>query len=165
MKIHLLFTLVLAISGRVGYAQRLSPEVLASAGGVNRTAALSLEWTLGEMLTETATTQTNIYTQGFHQPLLQVNVETELVGSRYSIEVAPNPVTSILTVRIDSQAEDVPLQLRLTNLQGQALFTAPARSRQEIQPIDMSSLPSGVYLLKVQTDGQRLLKSFKIVKN
>ena len=120
---------------------------------------------MGEMLTETATTQTNIYTQGFHQPLLQVNVETELVGSRYSIEVAPNPVTSILTVRIDSQAEDVPLQLRLTNLQGQALFTAPARSRQEIQPIDMSSLPSGVYLLKVQTDGQRLLKSFKIVKN
>ena len=165
MKKRLLFIVATAILGSASYAQRLSPQVLAPAGGIARTATMSLEWTLGEGAIETATTATRIYTQGFHQPILRVEPSAELAGSAYSIEVAPNPVTSTLTVRIDSEAETGFLQLSLTDLLGKAHYSAQAPARQNTRQIDMAGLPAGLYFLQVRSATERLIKSFKIVKN
>ena len=59
---------------RLGLSQRLSPEVLAVGGGIDKNGSLSLEWTLGEAVIETVSLSDRIYTQGFHQPMLVVDV-------------------------------------------------------------------------------------------
>lgn len=62
-------SLVLA-AGALG-AQNVTPEVVASAGETFANEWLSLEWTLGEVMTETYSGSA-VLTQGFHQPELEV---------------------------------------------------------------------------------------------
>ncbi len=66
-----------------GMAQQLSPSVLAASAGTISTQTMVLDWTLGELVVETATSPDRLYTQGFHQPLLQVSEldnQTALAG-------------------------------------------------------------------------------------
>ncbi len=53
-------------------AQTLSPSVIPSAGGYFSAANGSLSWTLGETVTPTLTAGSNMLTQGFQQPEVQV---------------------------------------------------------------------------------------------
>ena len=148
-----------------GVAQRLSPSVLAVSGGTATTQTMTLDWTLGEAVVETSYTPERLYTQGFHQPLLQVSELQNQINpdAGYTITVAPNPVTSYLTVGITAPQED-PLQLRLTDLNGRQytlpILPATTRSTQ----VDMTQFPTGTYLLHINSVDGRLLKSYKIIK-
>lgn len=149
----------------VGIAQRLSPSVLAASGGTARTQTMTLDWTLGESVVETAATSDRLYTQGFHQPMLQVTEQPNLTGSDagYQFTVAPNPVVSYLKIDI-SAPESSPLQLLLTDLLGRQynLPVVPASTRST--QIDMTLFPAGTYLLRIGKADGAPLKSYKIVK-
>jgi len=64
-------------------------------------------------------------------------------------KVYPNPTTGLLQVALPEQANTA--QLRLYNLQGQLVKQQAARSNTEA--IDLSNLPAGMYLLRVQGEG------------
>ncbi|MEM1358204.1 MAG: T9SS type A sorting domain-containing protein [Bacteroidota bacterium] len=64
---RLIYNLALVLSTCALSAQSLTPEVVASAGETFSNGSLTLEWTLGEIMTETYTGDI-ILTQGFHQP-------------------------------------------------------------------------------------------------
>ena len=145
-------------------AQRLSPSVVAVSGGTIRTQTMTLDWTLGESVVETATTSGRVYTQGFHQPMLQVS-EQPLTNSDavYTFTVAPNPVASLLTIGI-AAPDSNPLQLLLTDLQGRQ-YTVPAvPANTTSTQIDMTLFPAGTYLLRIGKADGAPLKSYKIVK-
>lgn len=73
MKIWLLLSLIFI--SRYSDAQSLSPTVVASQGGYFSTPTVSIEWTLGEVMSETFDAQNHFLTQGFHQPnILQPEV-------------------------------------------------------------------------------------------
>jgi hypothetical protein len=57
------------------FAQTLSPSVIASAGNSFSSAQFSLDYTLGETFVTTLSNESNILTQGFHQPQAGVTVE------------------------------------------------------------------------------------------
>ena len=59
-------------------SQQLTPVVLSSNGGVGTSGKLQLEWTLGELAVEGLIGQPRSYTEGFHQPTLQVE-QVEMV--------------------------------------------------------------------------------------
>ena len=62
-------------------AQSLSPQVIATAGGYQTSAAGSLSFTIGETNTQTLTSATHMLTQGFQQPYkLTLNVKAFLQG-------------------------------------------------------------------------------------
>src|ERR1044071_8112875 len=92
----------------ISKAQDLDQNVIASAGGVDKTSKISLEWTLGEFAVETITTAKNLYTQGFHQPILTVKSyystpkaeSSHDILSMYKVSLAPNPVQSFVNVYI-----------------------------------------------------------------
>ena len=148
-----------------GIAQRLSPSVVAVSGGTARTQTMTLDWTVGESVVETATTSTRLYTQGFHQPTLQVSEQPNVTDADagYKFTVAPNPVASYLRVDITAP-ESSPMQLMLTDLRGHQynfpLLPASTTSTQ----IDMTAYPAGTYLLRIGKADGPLLKSYKIVK-
>ncbi|MBO0936048.1 T9SS type A sorting domain-containing protein [Fibrella sp. HMF5335] len=148
-----------------GMAQRISPSVLAAGGGSARTATMSLDWTVGEAVVETATTSTRLYTQGFHQPLLQVSepptLKVEAAG--YSFTIAPNPVATNLTLGI-AAPESSPLKLLLTDMNGRQYSLPIVPANTTSTQIDMTTFPAGIYLLRIgKTDGPQL-KAYKILK-
>lgn len=152
----------------VGMAQQLSPSILAVSGGTARTQTMSLDWTLGESVVETAMVSDRLYTQGFHQPLLQVSEllnQPALTGSDadYNFTVAPNPVASYLTVGITAP-EDSPLQLHLTDLNGRQYNLPIMPSTIKSTQINMTTFPAGTYLLHIRRVDGQVLKSYKIVK-
>lgn len=72
------------------------------------------------------------------------------------LEVAPNPVRDLLTLRAQSE-QSGEYQFRLVSLSGQVLLQNRLgfQSGENVHTIDVSTLPAGVYLLQI-TDGERV---------
>jgi len=150
-----------------GYSQEVAMQVLASAGGYfeNTGAGLSLTWTVGEPAYTTLTSQGIILTQGFQQGNLLGNKVDELVASVSGIRIYPNPVSG-----------EVNIAVALASTKGQATFEiyditgrmvkgmVVAVSGQEPYKLDVSNLPSGIYLLKVTIEKPYTTRVVKLVK-
>ncbi len=162
MKRHVIPLLLGLTLPAMGFAQRLSPSVMATAGGQDKNEQLSLEWTLGESFVETVSLPNRIYTQGFHQPMLRVEDLPQLT-SPYRVRIAPNPVAAILNVAIDAE-EDTKFQLNLTDMTGRTFYTKSAAVQPDPIQVDMKALPAGVYLLQVATQEGQPVKTVKVVK-
>ena len=149
----------------VGMAQRLSPSVVAVSGGTARTPTMTLDWTLGELVVETATTPDRLYTQGFHQPTLQVSEQPGLTGADadYQFTVAPNPVASYLTIGITAP-ESSALALLLTDMNGRQYNLPVVPASTKSTQIDMTLFPAGMYLLRIGKADGPPLKAYKIIK-
>ncbi len=126
MKKTLLMSAFLTLMGWT-YAQTLDPSVIASGGGIHATDHLSLEWTLGEMAVEAIYFEDEMITEGYHQPMLTVSDfdETTMTNTLsypdYQITVNPNPVNSILNVKIETST-DSDVFVSLFNLLGDQQF-------------------------------------------
>ena len=149
-----------------GMAQRLSPSVLAAGGGSARTATMTLDWTVGEAVAGTERTAGQLYTQGFHQPLLQVSEQQNLTSldDEYRFTVAPNPVVALLSVTI-ATPKPMPLQLTLADLTGRSYNLPVIPANTASTQIDMTVYPAGTYLLRIASDGGEPLKTYKIIKS
>lgn len=158
----ILFGLIFSMQG---WAQQLTPSVIASDGGTAKAADISLSWTLGEYAVETIPAGGKLYTQGFHQPLLMAKVlyaANEKVVTGYSVSLAPNPVQSLLNITIDAPTQEN-VQVSLVDLVGRSMLTKQASGKGSMQ-LDMSFYISGVYLLTVKTLSGQLIRSFKVIK-
>lgn len=91
------------------------------------------------------------------QPLLE---EIEIENST-SLQVFPNPVSNRLTVNFESEAvQDI--AITLTNLSGKTVkkITQPAKKGKHQLIINTEDIPSGMYLLQLQTGS---LQTFKVL--
>lgn len=154
---YLISLLILAGATPFLRAQPLTPEVLTAAGESFSTSTLYLDWTLGELMTETYA-GTIVLTQGFHQPgLNQTTSIRPPAVSLGNINVYPNPTRGSLTITRESseawQAAVLDLQGRLLMQQGLSGATSQ---------LDLSHLPAGMYLLRL-SDGQGL-RSVRVEK-
>jgi hypothetical protein len=148
-------------------SQSPNPSVVSSAGGEGKTASTWLTWTVGEPVVTTATAATKIYTQGFNQPVLMVKdrepITVKATVRDLNIGIAPNPVRSMLTVRIVSK-NDFRVEVQLTAADGKSLFNRSYSGKEVTAPINMSGMSSGMYLLSFY-DASGLIKTFEIIKN
>jgi hypothetical protein len=146
-------------------SQQLSPSVLAADGGINKAAGISLEWTLGEITTESLSTTDRLYTQGFHQPVLFAKnfpaADQPVTG--YVITVAPNPVLSILRASIASP-KDEKILLTLIDFTGRKFPVQSANGKFSTVNVNMSGMIAGIYLLEIRNASGKLIKTFKIIK-
>ena len=171
MKKATFFSLLLFCVFLKCFSQDLKQSVIASAGGVDRAGAISLEWTLGEFAVETITAAKNLYTQGFHQPILMVKsfhsppkpeLSTDILSS-YKVLLAPNPVQSFVNVFINSK-ESEKFSLILYDMSGRKILSKLVSGIDLSVRIEMGHLSSGVYLMDVRNDTGKMIKAFKIVK-
>ena len=146
-------------------AQQLSPELVSSAGGSATAAGVVLDWSLGEVAVETVSTATTLYTQGFHQPTLQVvalaRAPDAAPGPLFS--AAPNPVESVLTVFMPANLPEE-VQLSLTDASGRLLTTQLSLPHQAQQQLSLVDLAAGLYFLSVRNKDGKSLQTFKIIK-
>ncbi len=148
-------------------AQSASGQVLATAGGFDHAAHLTLEWTLGELATETLPTGEGILTQGFHQPLLLV-VEREsdsaLTADAPRITVFPNPSRYAVNVRISGPNSEAYTDLELLDNRGRTVARQTRDVRLDTQLLDVSRLPAGVYHLRVVSGDFATAQTFTVIK-
>lgn len=148
-------------------AQVLNPSVFASAGGLDKTPTLSLEWTLGELAVQTLETKNGLYTEGFHQPMLKVEperlVKENELAALYDIQIKPNPVQSFLHVNISSD-QTSEIQLKLMDLNGKTLLRQSLTFPFDFSELEMGAYPAGLYLLQFQQKDGYPIKTFKVSK-
>ncbi len=129
-------------------AQSITPQVLASAGASMRAGNVFVEWTLGEMATETYRTANLVITQGFHQPnLVRVSSQDAHLAN---ISVYPNPTADVAIIY---NPEGKSVEVQLLNMSGQAIYM---RQFNHINhPIDLHNLPAGPYILQLRSGQSR----------
>src|SRR5689334_23092654 len=113
MLLIVLFAFVIALSK----AQSLPASIVSSAGGESIASTGALEWTLGEIMTETFLNNEYL-TQGFHQPatIIITNIET----SENEISIYPNPTRSVLYLKTETNCN---CEIRLYDAQGRQLIS------------------------------------------
>ncbi len=166
--LFLMWGILLLINGNT---QSLKPSVIASDGGVSKLGNISLEWTLGEFAVETISSVKNLYTQGFHQPILAVkkarvsSAQESVIGNadKFKILLAPNPTRSFVHVYITSEKSEVHI-LTLFDLNGKKVLVKQGFGKDYFVRIDMEKLVSGIYLLQLMDKNADIVKSYKIVK-
>ena len=137
------------------FAQKITPTVLSSAGAVMKTGNFSIEWTLGEIATETLKSNNNVLTQGFHQTnLTVVSTNNPFISG---LDVYPNPVEQELI--IDNKSGKI-IAFHVFNITGQCINEQTFNPG--IQTLHMNALPSGTYLLEATVDNQK--QNFTIEK-
>lgn len=171
MKKATFFSLLVFCDFLNGFSQDLKQNVIASAGGVDKAGAISFEWTLGEFAVETITATKNLYTQGFHQPILMVKSfhspprqeSSNDILSSYKVLLAPNPVQSFVYVYIGSK-ENEKFSLTLYDMNGKKIMSKLITGSDLSVRIEMGHFSSGVYLMDIRNDAGIMIKTFKIVK-
>ena len=142
-------------------AQDLDHYVIGSDGGHSRNNQFSLDYTIGEVVTEFGEdTLNNVHlTQGFQQTMLAI-VSVEEHVHDINIEVYPNPALDYLNVSIPVLQED--MQFALFDLQGKLIDQQKINSK--AFTIGFSNQATGSYLLVFSTKDQRI-KTLQVQKS
>ena len=96
------------------------------------------------------------------RPVEMLRQLVEIYGNPYT--VYPNPASGQVNISL-AAAEDVPLEVQVFNMQGQMVIGESYSTAASLtgQPIDISTLSAGVYVLRVQY-GNLLFSDKLIVK-
>jgi hypothetical protein len=162
----LLLFLLLSL-GTLVYAQQADPSVVAPAGTSTTGAGITLDWTVGELLTQTRHSTEGMLTEGFHQPVLKVEevltAAPELEKSQIDVLVYPNPTQANLHITITAGPEGQG-ELALQALDGRLLRAETINLASGDHTWSLAAYPAGLYLISLKTKQGELLKSFKITK-
>lgn len=166
MKRKAFFLLAYICTAILAPAQQLRPAVISAGGDLSKGGGISLEWTLGEPVTESFSGADKWYTQGFHQPLLVAKgfpsaADPEITG--YTLTIAPNPVQSFLNLTIKAPGNEK-LFFLMTDISGRRLPLQAVSTGSQTLRLDLSELISGFYLLEARSSSGRLVYSYKLVK-
>lgn len=156
LKLCAVFLLGLGLTG-------LQAQESSNATGGNATGSGgSASYSVGQIAYTTNTGSTGSVAQGVQHAfeIYALGIE-DIEGINISIVAYPNPTTDYLTLEIkDLDLSSVTLQL--FDIQGRLLQDQKITANHT--RIDMDNLPVATYFVKV-SQGERELKSFKIIKN
>lgn len=163
----LLFCLPLSLA----FGQSPDPSVLSTQGGIAKGSAMSISWTIGDLVTGTATTDGSLYTQGFQQPSLSVQelgpeditgVQQIDADANHDLKatVFPNPFGSDITVTVDNQKREY--YVEIFDPSGNLLYRNLSSNPQE--NINLNALPVAQYLLRIGISDSGPTQIFRIVK-
>ncbi len=139
-------------------ASLTAQEVVSTQGDSYSTANGNIDFTIGEVIINTATDGTNTLTQGFHQTNWNfVGLEDHSPG--YEVTIFPNPSSDVLNVQA-AMFENV--SYSLYDAQGKLVLQNLLSA--ELTPINVNDLPVGSYSLTLATEAN-ILKTFKLIKN
>ena len=159
-KIFILTTAVLAFF--ISNAQE--QEVISSAGEHYSNGSVQISWTLGEIVTETATDGNNIVTQGFHQTNLTITkIEEEYINNvDASITIFPNPTSDLATINLT----DVDISnfiFELNDNKGKTILKKNFESESEV--IDFSQYAASIYYIRIYNKSGTYANTFEVIKD
>ncbi len=169
MKCNLqLLVMFLALSFSASAQSGLSPSVLASSGSSSHSGKVYLDWTLGEVAVATLSTPSGFLTEGFHQPgLLRVEAVSpnENDGSaQEAISIAPNPVSTLLSIQIPETWSRSASTVSLFDATGQLVQSGQITPGVATSEWNMSMHPAGTYWMRIVAKDSKQMQTFKVIK-
>jgi len=158
-KVKLIVILLLAI----GFAGLQAQEAITTTGGNASGSGGSVSYSVGQVVYTTNTGTTGSVAQGVQQPF-DITVVTgleEAKGITLQYSVYPNPVTDVLTLRIEGE---VKTQYAVSLYDVNGICVVNKKISDAETSIDMKNLVRATYFLKV-TGNNKEVKTFKIIKN
>jgi hypothetical protein len=147
------FLLILVFNNFL-FAQSISPNVVNTAGTILQNNMAILEWSLGEVSINTLSNSSHILTQGFLQPKLTIVAIQDF--NEGGIFLSPNPTSDY--IEIQSINFDI-VKYTILDISGRSLKSNDFNSR-----IDLSDLPTGLYILNLMTNNSNKIYSYKLNK-
>ena len=138
-------------------------ETIPTTGGESTGSGGSVSYTVGQVLFTTNTGTNGTVAEGVQQPYeISVVVGIEQAESINLIcKVYPNPATDLLTLEVDI-ADNENLFFQLYDIMGKLVVSKKLIDIKTTIP--MNNFAPSTYFLKV-TDNQKVVKTFKIIKN
>ncbi len=139
----------------------LSQKVLSTSGGTGGFEGYAVNWSIGEVVTETFSIGGVTVNQGFNQYSETIkNVSTIKGYETINVKAYPNPTTNFINIRI-SDIEINGLLYKITTLEGRIIMQGYLYNEETI--IDFVNLSPTIYLLTILNNGI-VVRSFRIVK-
>jgi hypothetical protein len=132
------------------FSQSIERQVLASAGKEFAAANGSIEFTLGETVTQTMGDLSN----GFHQPVFSITKVSE-IPEVLGVTIFPNPTNGFIHVQFAIVQQQT--KIELCDLSGKVLQVNSLNGF--LQDINMSNYATGMYYLKInETQFYKIIK-------
>jgi len=154
LKLSILLMLVLQITGI--YAQ----ESVNSSGGKALGSAGVVDYSIGQVAFDTNNGTSGALLQGVQQPFDIVTITSIVEYQGIDISVYPNPASDILKLNI-SNASISNFKINIYDINGSLVQNE--RITAELTHINMKRFKADTYFFKI-TDGNKLIKTFKIIK-
>ena len=154
------FTLVFLIVSFSGFSQTISKQVIGPNGANFNNGSNKLNYTTGEILVGSMTTEDGSIQlgNGYYPSLVLSTLTTETPEIQLRVKVFPNPFTE--TVFITHPTEQF-FEVILTDVSGKQLFKTP---HQKEQPLSLDNLTSGIYFFTVTVKDSKQSYTYKIIK-
>jgi hypothetical protein len=159
-----LFYLIACFGALSAMSQTVTPTVLSNHGGYAAAAQGSIQWTIGEPVSETYSTTSNLTTMGFHQPdVLGMANLIKQYGEGAGLLVYPNPVRETLIVNF-KDLEIGNYKMQLVDDLGRILFQTEKVIKEDnkLADLNLSSYAAGSYFINITSSN--LNKTVKITK-
>jgi hypothetical protein len=143
------------------FSQSISRQLVGAAGESYKNASYQLDWSIGELQTETYKATGQTLTQGFHQGNYLVTAIEQAKDLKFEITAFPNPTTDFIGLKFDN-SKPASLQYTITDMIGKVLQTG--RLCENNQQINFANYTVGTYFIIIKQNNQ-FVKSFKIIKN
>ncbi len=130
-------------------AQSISSDVIANSGENFVAGNVSLDWTLGESVTDVLTAYPYIDTQGFHQTFLTAAKANVLTTDYSSVKVYPNPARDFVHIFMKNISGKV--NIELYDMSGKKLHEEKINALEDYK-LNLKKFADGKYLLNVITD-------------
>jgi hypothetical protein len=148
---------------RPGFAQEISHQVLVPAAGLKYTGIISYSQTIGETAVE-LTGKGPFLTQGFQQPGIKIMLGIKPNGD--GVKSYPNPATDYVSIELFGDVTRS-YSIAVLNLNGVAVMIRDVSytgSYWDVQDFTVSSLPMGLYFIRVTSGDGQINRVFKFEK-
>ena len=158
-------TVLLFLFG-VFFPKAQAQESVGASGGNAAGSGGTVSYSVGQVVYTVATGPNGSVSQGVQQPfeIFPLGVD-DFPNISLIMTAYPNPVTSMLNLKIENTTLDFPggkLECQLYDLQGRLIANRKIIGAET--QIDMGNLAAATYFLMV-LDNSKPLKTFKIIKN
>lgn len=145
--------------------QSISSSLIGSNGDYVQSGNISLSWSVGEPVIQTALSSNYILTQGFQQPLagLSTIVESEKWDD-ILIKLYPNPTENLSWLEIQGEISGS-MDISLISALGMSVKASLSfQNGNGPVKIDLSTLSSGVYFIRISHADSGFVKNISLIK-
>lgn len=150
--------LLLGIGFLVCISPLIAQQVVTTGGASNKKIQGSVEYSIGEIATSTYSNSNGSIHEGVIQDYISITSDIVQIEN-ISIQVFPNPVTSKLTVDVDSPQDFI---YSVYDISGNLLETNAFATHTEL---DFQSKAQGTYILKILDKNSDKINSYSIIKH
>jgi len=155
-----LFCLIICIFlSQAAFCQTNNQQLISSGGKVATAEGIQLDWSVGEISTETYTNNETSLTQGFHQGNIIIS-SIPNAPKIAELSIYPNPTSDMLIIDIEDFKPSETTNYQLYTVNGKQISNGSLIKK---TIIDLKSLMVGTYLIKINNCHGKS-STFKIIK-